>query len=323
MQALLSKWSANLNVSLVNTDGFLMSNNELEEKGLMNKKGFPESYNTSLLLDFLNNIKSGKKSVKAPIYSHLLYDNVIGEYTEINDPDIVIIEGLNVLQPAPLPKNGNAIPYVSDFFDFSIFVDAQEKDIKKWYIERFLKLKETAFKEDGAYFNKYANLSKKRATETASDLWEKINYKNLVENIKYVVTGPDSLLQVDKDISITLKINPPSEQDLQYDNTNVIFEQNIQMISERIISEIPVKILNPDSTKRIFSSPQTVSLTVIGGIEFISRIEPAEIEVSIDFNSWNNEKQFYELRVKTQSDVLDWMDLSPKSIELLVTQKNN
>ena len=178
MQALLSKWSANLNVSLVNTDGFLMSNNELEEKGLMNKKGFPESYNTSLLLDFLNNIKSGKKSVKAPIYSHLLYDNVIGEYTEINDPDIVIIEGLNVLQPAPLPKNGNAIPYVSDFFDFSIFVDAQEKDIKKWYIERFLKLKETAFKEDGAYFNKYANLSKKRATETASDLWEKINYKN-------------------------------------------------------------------------------------------------------------------------------------------------
>ena len=138
---------------------------------------------TLSLLDFLNNIKSGKKSVKAPIYSHLLYDNVIGEYTEINDPDIVIIEGLNVLQPAPLPKNGNAIPYVSDFFDFSIFVDAQEKDIKKWYIERFLKLKETAFKEDGAYFNKYANLSKKRATETASDLWEKINYKNLVENI--------------------------------------------------------------------------------------------------------------------------------------------
>mgnify|MGYP001475002465 FL=1 len=183
MQALLSKWSANLNVSLVNTDGFLMSNNELEEKGLMNKKGFPESYNTSLLLDFLNNIKSGKKKVKAPIYSHLSYDNVIGEYIEINDPDIVIIEGLNVLQPAPLPKNGNAIPYVSDFFDFSIFVDAQEKDIKKWYIERFLKLKETAFKEDGAYFNKYANLSKKRATETASDLWEKINYKNLVENI--------------------------------------------------------------------------------------------------------------------------------------------
>jgi type I pantothenate kinase len=183
MQALLSKWSANLNVSLVNTDGFLLSNNQLEEKGLMNKKGFPESYNTSLLLDFLNNIKSGKKKVKAPIYSHLLYDNVIGEYTEINDPDIVIMEGLNVLQPAPLPKNGNAIPYVSDFFDFSIFVDAQEKDIKKWYIERFLKLKETAFKEDGAYFNKYANLSKKRATETASDLWEKINYKNLVENI--------------------------------------------------------------------------------------------------------------------------------------------
>jgi type I pantothenate kinase len=183
MQALLSKWSANLNVSLVNTDGFLMSNKDLHERGLMERKGFPESYNTSLLLDFLNNIKSGKKKVKAPIYSHLLYDNMIGEFTEVNDPDIVIIEGLNVLQPAPLPKNGNAIPYVSDFFDFSIFVDAQENDIKNWYIERFLKLKETAFQEDGAYFNKYANLSKKRATEIASELWDKINYKNLVENI--------------------------------------------------------------------------------------------------------------------------------------------
>jgi type I pantothenate kinase len=183
MQALLSKWSANLNVSLVNTDGFLMSNKHLHERGLMERKGFPESYNTSLLLDFLNNIKSGKKKVKAPIYSHLLYDNMIGEFTEVNDPDIVIIEGLNVLQPAPLPKNGNAIPYVSDFFDFSIFVDAQENDIKNWYIERFLKLKETAFQEDGAYFNKYANLSKKRATEIARELWDKINYKNLVENI--------------------------------------------------------------------------------------------------------------------------------------------
>lgn len=183
MQALLSKWSANLNVSLVNTDGFLMSNKDLYERGLMERKGFPESYNTSLLLDFLNNIKSGKKKVKAPIYSHLLYDNMIGEFTEVNDPDIVIIEGLNVLQPAPLPKNGNAIPYVSDFFDFSIFVDAQENDIKNWYIERFLKLKETAFQEDGAYFNKYANLSKKRATEIARELWDKINYKNLVENI--------------------------------------------------------------------------------------------------------------------------------------------
>jgi type I pantothenate kinase len=138
LKALLSKWSAHLNVSVVNTDGFLMSNKELEKKGLMARKGFPESYNISLLLDFLNNIKSGKNKITAPVYSHLLYDNVLGEYTEINNPDIVIIEGLNVLQPAPLPKNGNAIPYVSDFFDFSIFVDAKENDIQKWYIDRFL-----------------------------------------------------------------------------------------------------------------------------------------------------------------------------------------
>tara|TARA_B110000438_G_scaffold288400_1_gene321803 strand:+ start:1269 stop:2219 length:951 start_codon:yes stop_codon:yes gene_type:complete len=183
LKALLSKWSAHLNVSVVNTDGFLMSNKELEKKGLMARKGFPESYNISLLLDFLNNIKSGKNKITAPVYSHLLYDNVLGEYTEINNPDIVIIEGLNVLQPAPLPKNGNAIPYVSDFFDFSIFVDAKENDIQKWYIDRFLKLKETAFQEKNSYFNKYANLSKDNAVAIASNLWESINYKNLVENI--------------------------------------------------------------------------------------------------------------------------------------------
>ena len=183
LQALLSKWSDNITVSLVNTDGFLMSNNNLEKRSLMDRKGFPESYNLTLLLDFLNSVKSGKSNVKAPVYSHLLYDNVPGEFINVNKPDILIIEGLNVLQPAPLPRDGNAIPYVSDFFDFSIFVDADEKNIKNWYIQRFLKLKSTAFREEKSYFNKYSYLSDEEAANVATSLWEKINYVNLIENI--------------------------------------------------------------------------------------------------------------------------------------------
>ena len=183
LQALLSKWSDNISVSLVNTDGFLMSNNNLEKRSLMERKGFPESYNLALLLDFLNSVKSGKSNVKAPVYSHLLYDNVPGEFINVNKPDILIIEGLNVLQPAPLPRDGNAIPYVSDFFDFSIFVDADEKNIKNWYIQRFLKLKSTAFREEKSYFNKYSYLSDEEAANVATSLWEKINYVNLIENI--------------------------------------------------------------------------------------------------------------------------------------------
>ena len=183
LQALLSKWSDNITVSLVNTDGFLMSNNNLEKRSLMDRKGFPESYNLTLLLDFLNSVKSGKSNVKAPVYSHLLYDNVPGEFINVNKPDILIIEGLNVLQPAPLPRDGNAIPYVSDFFDFSIFVDADEKNIKNWYIQRFLKLKSTAFREEKSYFNKYSYLSDEEAVNVATSLWEKINYVNLIENI--------------------------------------------------------------------------------------------------------------------------------------------
>tara|TARA_B100000900_G_scaffold389473_1_gene382391 strand:+ start:1290 stop:2240 length:951 start_codon:yes stop_codon:yes gene_type:complete len=183
LQALLSKWSDNMTVSLVNTDGFLMSNENLEKRELMERKGFPESYNLSQLLDFLNSVKSGKGNIKAPVYSHMHYDNVPGKFIYVNNPDILIIEGLNVLQPAPLPRDGSAIPYVSDFFDFSIFVDADEKNIKNWYIQRFLKLKETAFKEEKSYFNKYSYLSDEDAVNVAKTLWEKINYVNLVENI--------------------------------------------------------------------------------------------------------------------------------------------
>lgn len=183
LQALLSKWSKNISVSLVNTDGFLLSNNELESKNLMDRKGFPESYNLSKLLNFLNEVKSGKENVEAPVYSHLLYDNLPDEYITVNKPDILIIEGLNVLQPAPLPQNGNAIPYVSDYFDFSIFVDSDHTYIQKWYVERFLKLKSTAFKQPDAYFKKYSNLTDNEAIKVANELWNKINYVNLIENI--------------------------------------------------------------------------------------------------------------------------------------------
>jgi len=183
LQALLSKWSNNISVSLVNTDGFLLSNNELESKNLMDRKGFPESYNLSKLLNFLNEVKSGKENVEAPVYSHLLYDNLPDEYITVNKPDILIIEGLNVLQPAPLPQNGNAIPYVSDYFDFSIFVDSDHTYIQKWYVERFLKLKSTAFQQPDAYFKKYSNLTDNEAIKVANELWNKINYVNLIENI--------------------------------------------------------------------------------------------------------------------------------------------
>lgn len=183
LQALLSKWSKNISVSLVNTDGFLLSNNELESKNLMDRKGFPESYNLSKLLNFLNEVKSGKENVEAPVYSHLLYDNLPDEYITVNKPDILIIEGLNVLQPAPLPQNGNAIPYVSDYFDFSIFVDSDHTYIQKWYVERFLKLKSTAFQQPDAYFKKYSNLTDNEAIKVANELWNKINYVNLIENI--------------------------------------------------------------------------------------------------------------------------------------------
>ena len=146
---------------------------------------------------------------------------------------------------------------------------------------------------------------------------------NLVKNINYVFIGPDSILEADKDVSILVNLNVPPGKVFEYDNKSISFEQGVQLISERIISEIPVKILNPDSQLRIFASPQTVSLTVVGGEKFISKLETSEIEVSVDFNNWNKEKQFYEVKVQTPKDVLEWMDLSPMNIELLVTQKNN
>jgi type I pantothenate kinase len=183
LKALLARWPNTPKVDLVTTDGFLLPNAELQRLGLMERKGFPESYDTGKLLHFLADIKAGKRKVKAPLYSHLVYDVVPGEETVVDRPDILIVEGLNVLQPARLPKDGTAIPFVSDYFDFSVYLDADEHDLHRWYVARFLKLRQTAFRDPLSYFRKYADLSEAEAIETADGLWTRINLANLRENI--------------------------------------------------------------------------------------------------------------------------------------------
>ena len=183
LKALLARWPNTPKVDLVTTDGFLRSNAELARLGLMDRKGFPESYDTAKLLRFLHEIKSGKRGVEAPLYSHLVYDVVQGEHVRVERPDILIVEGLNVLQPARLPRDGAAIPFVSDFFDFSIYLDAHEEDLHRWYLHRFLRLRHTSFRDPLSYFRKYATLSEEEAIAFAEGLWERINLLNLRDNI--------------------------------------------------------------------------------------------------------------------------------------------
>jgi type I pantothenate kinase len=183
LQALLTRWPNTPKVDLVTTDGFLLPNDELTRLGLMERKGFPESYDTGALLHFLADIKAGKRNVKAPLYSHLIYDVVPGEHTVIDRPDLLIVEGLNVLQPARMPKDGKAIPFVSDYFDFSIYLDATEDDLSRWYVERFLKLRQTAFRDPKSFFRRYADFSEQTAIAEAERLWTGINLINLRENI--------------------------------------------------------------------------------------------------------------------------------------------
>jgi len=183
LQALLARWPSHPDVALVPTDGFLFPNEVLEGRGLMGRKGFPESYNLPALLNFLADVKSGKKRAEAPVYSHVIYDVLQGQTLVVEHPDIVIVEGLNVLQPAVLPRGGEAIPFVSDFFDFSIYVDASETLVEHWYVERFLRLRQTAFRDPAAYFHRYATLSEDEARKTALSLWHSINLVNLRENI--------------------------------------------------------------------------------------------------------------------------------------------
>jgi type I pantothenate kinase len=149
----------------------------------MEKKGFPESYDLPALMRFLTDVKAGRRPARAPVYSHLVYDIVPGETIEIDRPDILIVEGLNVLQPNRLPRDGKAIPFVSDFFDFSVYIDAEEAVLERWYVERFLRLRETAFRDPRSYFHKYSKASEKEAGEIALSIWQRINLMNLHENI--------------------------------------------------------------------------------------------------------------------------------------------
>lgn len=183
LQALLARWSNMPKVDLVTTDGFLYPNAVLEREGLMDKKGFPESYDLPGLLRFLSDVKAGGRPARAPVYSHLIYDVVPNQWVEVDRPDILVVEGLNVLQTGRLPKDGKAIPFVSDFFDFSVYIDADEDVLKTWYVDRFLTLRGTAFSDPKSYFHRYASLTDEEAIVTASAIWTSINLVNLHENI--------------------------------------------------------------------------------------------------------------------------------------------
>ena len=183
LQALLARWPNVPKVDLVTTDGFLYPNAILERERLMERKGFPESYDLSALLRFLSDIKAGRHPARAPVYSHLIYDVMPNQWIEVDRPDILIVEGLNVLQTGSPPRDGKAIPYVSDFFDFSIYLDADENVLRSWYVDRFLTLRGTAFRDPKSYFHRYATLSDQEAIETAAAIWTRINLLNLNENI--------------------------------------------------------------------------------------------------------------------------------------------
>jgi type I pantothenate kinase len=183
LQALLVRWSPRPKVDLVTTDGFLHPNALLERLGLIQKKGFPASYDLPLLLSFLSDIKSGRRGVRAPVYSHLSWDIVPNQWQEVDQPDILIVEGVNVLQTGPLPQHGKAVPVVSDFFDFSVYIDADEAVLRQWYVQRWLTLRDTAFHDPRSYFHRYALLSDEEAIATATAIWERTNLANLEENI--------------------------------------------------------------------------------------------------------------------------------------------
>src|SRR3978361_1633667 len=183
LQALLARWSPRPQVDLVTTDGFLLPNAVLERQGLMQKKGFPESYDLPTLLAFLSDIKSGRRHVRAPVYSHLTYDIIPNEWVEVDRPDILIFEGVNVLQTGRLPRDGKAVPVVSNFFDFSVYIDAEVAVLRDWYVRRFLTLRDTAFTDPRSYFHRYSLLSDDEAAATALAIWERTNRANLEDTI--------------------------------------------------------------------------------------------------------------------------------------------
>ncbi|GAA4378366.1 type I pantothenate kinase [Nocardioides caricicola] len=202
LRQMLAHWPEHPNVALVTTDGFLYPNAELERRGLLQRKGFPESYDRRALLRFVVDIKSGKDEVEAPVYSHLTYDVLPDEKVVVKRPDIVIIEGLNVLQPARVREDGRTGLTLSDFFDFSVYVDAGTGHIRDWYVERFLRLRETAFRDPDSYFSKYGALSREEAVAEAQRIWDTINGPNLSQNILPTRSRATLVLRKDRDHSV-------------------------------------------------------------------------------------------------------------------------
>ena len=203
LQALLARWPDHPQVDLVTTDGFLHPNHVLEERGIMNRKGFPESYDTRRLLQFLRDLKGGAPEATAPVYSHVVYDIVVDAEVVVRQPDIVILEGLNVLQVGGATDGVSPTEFVSDYFDFSIYIDADERDIEEFYVQRFLTLCETVFQDPGSFFQHYAHLTRDEATATARLIWREINGKNLRENIAPTKTRAGLLLFKGRDHRVT------------------------------------------------------------------------------------------------------------------------
>ena len=203
LQALLARWANMPKVDLVTTDGFLYPNALLERYRLLDRKGFPESYDLAALRRFLYDIKAGQRAVTAPLYSHLVYDVVPDGFVKIERPDILIVEGLNVLQTSRwAPRDGKAIPFVSDFFDFSIYIDADEEVLQEWYVDRFMTLRDTAFRDDKSYFHRYATVSDDEARAAAVSLWTRINLVNLHENILPTRPRADLILTKQKNHAV-------------------------------------------------------------------------------------------------------------------------
>ena len=198
LQALLTRWPEHPRVELITTDGFLYPNAVLESRGIMNRKGFPESYDTKRLVQFLREIKAGMPDVSAPVYSHVEYDIVKGDSQVVHQPDILIVEGLNVLQ-----VGSDAPEFVSDYFDFSIYIDAEEGDIENWYIERFLALRKTIFNDPASFFTHFAHLTDEQAIEVARGIWREINGKNLSDNIAPTRARASLVMQKDANHRVT------------------------------------------------------------------------------------------------------------------------
>ena len=219
LREVLARWDAHHNVALLTTDGFLHPNAVLEARGLMQRKGFPESYDLPRLVHFLADIKAGRDAV-APVYSHLTYDIVPDQFVTVRRPEVLIIEGINVLQPAPNSAERGAKTVVSDFFDFSIFIDADEVSLKRWYVARFLKLRDTAFQSPESYFHRFARLTEDAARATAERIWDEINAVNLKQNIEatrdratVVLRKADSHAVEEVSLRRALALAPPAARD--------------------------------------------------------------------------------------------------------------